>query len=157
MNRQQWKDLLEGIGFVAIIGSLYFLALETRNSSKSTELNTQALEMSAYQELINNISNTNLISVQDEDAAKIMLRMRGGSDLEALRLQSAYFAQFRHGDIAYFMYERGAIDENRLRSTLRPLPLYDESGRTFWNGNRANFVDAYQQYVDRLLYEGFWD
>lgn len=159
MNRQQLKDLLEGIGFVAIIGSLYFVGLETRNSTKSTELNTQALEIAAYQELINNISEMNALAVQSEEAARVMLRMRGRmpSELEATRLLSAFFMEFRHGDIAYFMYERGAIDEDRLRSTLRPLPLYGESGRAFWSRNKVNFVASYRQYVDRLLNEGFWD
>ena len=153
------KDLLEGIGFVAIIGSLYFLAIETRNSSASTRLNTQALEIAAYQELISNIADTNAMSIQDEDAAEIMLQMRDWTDVgvEAYRIESALYRQFRHGDIAYFMFERGAIDEERLQSTLRPLPLYRETGRAFWDRRKANFVVGYQSYVDELLKAGFWD
>jgi len=159
MSRQQWKDLLEAIGFLAIIGSLVLVSVETRNSTKSTELNTQALEIAAYQELVNNISEMNSLALQSEDTAKLIVKMRDGlpSELEALRLNSAFYMQFRHGDIAYFMYERGAIDERRLRSTLRPLPLHGETGRAFWSRNKHNFVGDYQQYIDTLLLEGFWD
>ena len=159
MNRKQWKDLLEVIGFVALVGSLYFLAIETRNSSASTKLNTQALEIAAYQELISNIADTNAMSIQNEETAEIMMQMRDWTEFEVdtFRVESALFRQFRHGDIAYFMFERGAIDEERLLSTLRPLPLYRETGRAFWERRKANFVRGYQSYVDELLNAGYWD
>lgn len=64
---------------------------------------------------------------------------------------------FRHGDIALFMFEHGAIDEARLRSSLRILPLYQGAGRTIWQRQKENFVESYRDYVDRLLSEGFWD
>ena len=54
------------------------------------------------------------------------------------------------------MYERGAIDADRLRSALRILPLETEQGREFWNQQKFIFVEAYQIHVDRLLEEGFW-
>ena len=159
MIRKQWKDLLEVIGFVALVGSLYFLAIETRNSSASTKLNTQALEIAAYQELISNIADTNAMSIQNEETAEIMMQMRDWTEFEVdtFRVESALFRQFRHGDIAYFMFERGAIDEERLLSTLRPLPLYRETGRAFWERRKATFVRGYQSYVDELLNAGYWD
>ena len=158
MNRQQWKDVLEAIGFLAIIGSLYFVGIETRHTARQTALNTQAVEISAYQELISNISNSNALSIGDPDAAEIMLKMRDGDpdSLENWQVASALYLQFRHGDIAYFMYERGAIDEDRLRSTLRPLPLRRETGIRFWRENKYAFVKSYQRYVDGLLEEGFY-
>jgi len=159
MNRQQWRDLLEAIGFLAIIGSLYFVGVETQNSAKQTALNTQAVEIAAYQELTANISNMNAIGIEDEDAAAILLQMYDGdpSGVDQHRLQSAFYNQFRHGDMAYFMYERGVIDEDRLRSTLRPLPLSGPTGIEFWNGHKIAFVERYQQYVDALISEGFWN
>ncbi len=159
MNRQQWKDVLEAIGFLAIIGSLYFVGVETQNSAKQTALNTQAVEIAGYQELIANISNINAIGIQNKDAAAILLEMRDGDPdgVDRFRLQSAFYNQFRHGDMAYFMYERGVIDEDRLRSTLRPLPLSGPTGIEFWKRNKFVFVELYQQYVDALIEEGFWN
>ncbi len=137
MNRQQWKDVLEAIGFLAIIGSLYFVGVETQNSAKQTALNTQAVEIAGYQELIANISNINAIGIQNKDAAAILLEMRDGDPdgVDRFRLQSAFYNQFRHGDMAYFMYERGVIDEDRLRSTLRPLPLVITRYKTIHSSN----------------------
>ncbi len=137
MNRLQWKDLFEAIGFMAIIGSLYFVGVETQNSAKQTALNTQAIEIAAYQELIANISDMNAIGIGDEDAAAILLEMRDGDpgDVDGHRLRAAFYMQFRHGDMAYFMYERGVIDEDRLRSTLRPLPLVITRYKTIHSSN----------------------
>lgn len=159
MNRQQLKDLLEAIGFLAIIGSLYFVGIETQNGAKQIALNTQAVEIAAYQELTSNISNMNAIGIQDADAAAILLEMYDGDPdrLGRFRLQSAIFNQLRHGDMAYFMFERGVIDEDRLRSTLRPLPLSGATGKEFWNRNKDAFVERYQHYIDALIAEDFWN
>ncbi len=45
MSRQQWKDLAEAIGFTAVVASLVFVGIETRNSTKQAELTTQVLEI----------------------------------------------------------------------------------------------------------------
>lgn len=45
---------MEGTGFVAIVASLIFVGLETRHSAMQAELNTRALQIAAYQDLINN-------------------------------------------------------------------------------------------------------
>jgi hypothetical protein len=158
MNRQKWRDLLEAIGFLAIIGSLYFVGVETQNSATQTALNTQAVEIAAYQALTANIAEMNGIALADKNAAAIMVQMRdGGPDrAQNMQLMSAFFMQFRHGDIAYFMYERGVIDEARMRSTLRPLPLRGPTGLEFWNNNKFALVRGYQQYVDALIEENFF-
>lgn len=160
MNRQQWRDLLEAIGFLAIIGSLYFVGVETQNSARQTAQNTQAVEIAAYQALTANIAEMNAIPLEDENVAAITREMRDISpdvELQDVQLVSALFMQFRHGDIAFFMYERGVIDEARLRSTLRPLPLSGPTGLGFWKINKRNFVVGYQQYIDALIEEDFFD
>jgi hypothetical protein len=156
MGRQQWKDLFEGIGFVAIISSLIFVGLETQNSSEQTALNTRSIEIAAYQELMNNIAEMNVMNIQSAEAAEITAPIFGFTDVKTWRTNSALYLTFRHGDIAFFMYERGAIDADRLRSALRILPLSTEQGREFWNQQKFIFVEPYQNQVDRLLDEGFW-
>jgi len=158
MNRQKWKDLLEAIGFFAIICSLYFVGVETRNGAQQTALNTQAVEIAAYQALTANIAEINAIGLADENAAAILVEMRDGPTGGAhdMQLMSALFMEFRHGDIAYFMYERGVIDEARLRSTLRPLPLRGPTGLDFWDNNKFVFVQGYQEYLDALIEGDFF-
>ncbi len=159
LERKNVKDFAEAVGFGAIILSLYFVAVETREATEQTRLNTQALELAAYQSLIDSISDMNKLVVESEEAAGVILEMRNVDDLhlDEYRVSSAYFNYFRHGDIAHYMYERGVISEERLASAIKPLPLYSEAGREQWQRVKNVFVEDYQDYVDRKLADGFWD
>ena len=163
MNRQQWKDLAEVIGFVSIVASLVFVGIETRNSTKQSMLNTQALEIAAYQSLMSNIDEINALSLGNTEAAGTLMKiwdedsknMWGdeAKDIERFKQDRALFILFRHGDLAYFMYERGAIDESRLRSALAPVPIGSEVGREFWQRTKVYFTDGYREYIDRRIAE----
>lgn len=148
MTREQFKDWLEGVGFAAIIASLVFVGIETRNSTQQAILTTQTLEITAYQELMDNISNLNTVAVEDPEVAALLLKAFAITDelteLEEFRIDRNLFQRFRHGDMAYFQFERGIIDESRLRSTLQVLRLNNPRVREFWERNEMNFVDSYR-------------
>jgi hypothetical protein len=152
MTRQNWKDVLESFGVVAIIASLIFVGIETRNSTKQAILTTQALEIAAYQELMTNIEELNTISIQDDVTASVMAKFWGQSaDLEEFREKRAFFLLLRHGDMAFYMYKRGAIDENRLRSALGPIQFDNSLIRNYWNQYKDLFAKEYQDHVDMLI------
>ena len=153
MNRQQWKDVAEAIGFTAIIASLLFVGIETRNSTKQAELTAQALEISAYQALMSNIDDLNKVLLQNPDLAPIAAEIFGDErvDPKGYQLRRVLYILFRHGDLAYFMYERGAIDKSRLDSALAPVPIWSEAGRKFWESNRQSFSEGYRTYMDEII------
>lgn len=152
MNRTHWKDLLEGIGFIAIIVSLIFVGIESRNSTKQAILTNRALEIASYQELMTNIEAINTLAVESEAAASVLSEIWGETgDLNKFRQTRALYNLYRHGDVAYFMYERGAIDEDRLLSALAPLPIYTQIGRDFWDERKHSFTGGYRDYIDRLI------
>ena len=157
MTREQFKDWLEGIGFAAIIASLVFVGIETRNSTQQAILTTQTLEITAYQDLMDNISNLNTVAVEDAEVAALLLKAFDTTDelseLEEFRVNRNLFQRFRHGDMAYFQFERGIIDETRLRSTLQVLRLNNPRVREFWERNEMNFVDSYRNYVNEIIKE----
>ena len=157
MAREKWKDLFESVGIVAIVASLVFVGIETRNSTRQAVLNTQALEIAAYQDLMDNIAEMNAIIVQDPGLAALMYKAtrttEALTDLEQYRYTRSLFMRFRHGDMAYFQYERGAIDEVRLRSALQILNLDNPNVRDFWELRQQNFVESYRNYINRLIDE----
>jgi hypothetical protein len=137
---------------MAIIGSLIFVGIESRNSTKQAALTTQALEITAYQELMTNIEELNVLGMHDDRAASVMARIwNEPDDLELFRETRVFFLLFRHGDMAYFMYERGAISEDRFRSILGPLPLNNQRGRDFWQQNKMAFTAGYREYIDGII------
>ena len=152
MTRAQWKDVIEGIGVIAIIASLVFVGIETRNSARQSALTTQALEITAYQELMTNIEELNVLSLQSDNTAAVMRRLwESGEDLEDFRQTRALYLLFRHGDMAYFLYERGAINEERLRSALAPIDVNNQLIRDFWDARKSGFAIGYQEYMDDLI------
>lgn len=157
MTHEKWKNLLERVGIVAIVASLVFVGIETRNSTRQAVLNTQALEIAAYQDLMDNIAQINALAVQDPGVAALMYKAARTpedlSDLEQFRYIRALFMRFRHGDMAYFQYERGAIDEARLRSALHIINLEIPGVRDFWMLRQQNFVESYRNYINRLIDE----
>jgi hypothetical protein len=153
MNRQNLKDLAEAVGFVAIIASLIFVGIETRNGTKQAELNTQALEITAYQALMSNIDDMNALSLESPTAANAMAQVwtNEAADMEEFQLNRLLYLLFRHGDLAFFMYERGAIDEDRLLSALAPVPVNTVAGREFWERRKGSFTRNYRAYLDRMI------
>jgi len=149
MTRDQWKDALEGIGILAIIMSLIFVGIETRNSTRQAKLTTQALEIAAYQDLMTNIEELNTLSMQYSEAASVLARFWGGAgNLERFREARAFFLLIRHSDMAFYMYQRGAIDEDRLRSALAPVPFGSPLFRDYWSANRAFFSDDFRDFIE---------
>lgn len=155
MTREQRKDWLEGIGFVAIIASLVFVGFETRNSTRQAALTAQAMEISAYQELMDNIAELNILAVQDAEVAtflhKAFATSEELSDVEQYRLYRNLFTRFRHGDMAYFQFERGAISEAQLLSVLQVLILDNPRVLEFWEKRQSFFVEPYRDYINRLI------
>ena len=157
MTRRQWKDLIEAIGFAAVVASLIFVGLETRSSTRQAALTAQALELSAYQQLMDNIARMNEATVQNPGVAALMFKAYGTTEelteLERFRFSRAMFQRFRHGDMAFFQYQRGAIDEARLRSVIRVLNLGNARAQEEWIRSQHNFVVEYREYINGLVAE----
>ena len=161
MNNATWRIVAEITGILALVASLVFVGIETQNSTKQAKLTTQALEIASYQELISSILEMNASSLVEPEVAALMFKAYRTdeelTDLESFRFSRAIFARFRLGDMAYFQYERGAIDEKRLRSVLKVLNLGNLRVREFWGKYKSNFVGSYSIFIDQLLSESQLD
>lgn len=155
MNRQQWKDVLEGVGILAIVTSLIFVGIETRNSTEQAMLTTRALEIAAYQDLMTNIEELNTLGIQNDEAAVVLAKFWGESGAnEDFRQTRAFYLLIRHSDMAYYMYQQGAIDEERLRSALAPVPFGRPLFKEYWTINSSYFSEDFREFInDRIAAE----
>jgi hypothetical protein len=157
LKTTSWKDIAELVGIGAIVLSLIFVGMETRNGAIQAELNTRALELTAYQQLVENIAEMNTLSIENPSLSDAVRKAREAPMELSIREQqlvtSWLFLRFRHGDMAYFQYERGAIDEMRLQSALKPLTdaFGNQFVRDFWERMQENFVPSYRAYVNRHM------
>ena len=157
--KTQTSTILEIVSAVAVIISLVFVGFEIRNSSKHTEQNTQALQVAAYQDLIGRIVELNSIGIEEGTSIESLIAIEAPSQQQTVKLNNFLWIIFRHGDMAYFQFENGAINEERMLSAMSPLlarlnyPLVVER----WNSVKKHFVPSYRQYIDdhiKLLRNG---
>ena len=145
-------DLGHTLGILANIGviaGIIFLGIEIQQ-------NTRSLEMSAYQELIGQI---NEFGSRNLDNPRIVLLARSGrasADLsadESIEVQAFFFLLTRHGDLAYYQYERGALSLERFESSLGPLSsfLCEQLYREFWKRESSIFVASFRQYIETRI------
>lgn len=146
---------LEIISAVAVVISLVFVGFEIRNSTEQTEQNTRALQVSAYQDLINRIVDMNAIDIEDGTSIESLVGLGSPTPQQAQKLNSRIWIIFRHGDMAYFQYESGSISEERMLSAMAPLldrleypPVVKQ-----WNDVKWAFVPAFQSFIDEHLAE----
>ena len=159
MTRESWKDLFEAVGLLAVIASLVFVGMETRNSADQAAINTRAIEIASYQELTNNIIAANLVLIGNSKLVALQLKVESNSDAlsEIERRQYAVWviSRLRHADLAFFQFERGVIDESRMRSTLGPLQgtFRDQMSRDIWQAVQDNFVESFRVYMNEYISE----
>ena len=159
MTRDSWKDLFEAVGLFSVIGSLIFVGVETRNNADQAAINTRAIEIASYQELTNNIINSNLMQIGDPELLGITMKAAIDPDALSEIERRKYFvwviSRFRHADMAFFQFERGVIDENRMRSVFSPLVpvLQNPLARNMWESIQGNFVESFRKYMNEYISE----
>ena len=157
---KSWALGAEIIGGIAVVISLGVVAFEFNQSTQQTALNTNALEISAYQRLIESIIEINSLIAIDSEFARIegtvKERPEELTEEELRRLNAFYMNIFRHGDLAYFQYERGAINDIQLGSALGILfgnLINNPIARRRWNQmvNSGSSNMSYVEHVERIL------
>jgi len=158
---KKWALISEIVGGIAVVGSLVFLILEIKHNTSESQLNTQAIEISVYQDLISNIMSLNESIIEQGDFAEIVAKANDGerefTEVEMIRYGSHLMNLLRHGDMAYFQYTKKAIDEDRLRSILAIVEakFRNEYARDLWERvkGRDAFIDEYISYLDKFFIE----
>jgi len=123
-NLKSWALLAEIIGGIAVVLSLIFVAFEIRQSSQETAMNTRAISVAAYQDLIAQIITINNAAVTDAELIDIIRRgLEGTIDPVTEPNDAERFLRYRiniarHADLACFQYQQGIINRERLSATL---------------------------------------
>ena len=161
-KRPRYRWAVEVVSASAVVLSLVFVGVEVRATARQTQLNTEALQVAAYQDLMAQIAQFNEVLLDPELASLYAVMLdpnTSWSDLNVVEMTQARRIMFlivRHADMAYYQFEKGLLPEERLVSAMRPLiadidkPVF----RAFWEDVKENFVPAFQQYVDSQVTRG---
>ena len=147
------STVIEIVSAIAVVVSLIFVGLEIRNSSEQVEQNTQALQIAVYQDLIGRIVEINTLHIEESTSIESLVELDSPSDKQAQMLTNFLWILFRHGDMAYFQFEKGAISEERMKSAMAPLVLRLQYPRVraHWQETKKAFVPEYQTFIDSKI------
>ena len=158
MDHQAFAELLgnygEFVGAIAVVVTLFYLALQVRHSKSATEANTRSLEQS--RELAMNEAGFNLVKSRQDFAnalvpyTDIWIRGNAGEVLDAV--EAEIYASFIGIRWAIAFWESQAM--NKL-SDVKDVGIHDFAAFLFQNpGARATWENSNrmsQGYRDRLL------
>jgi hypothetical protein len=125
MTREQWKDLLETAGVIAIVASLIFVAQEIRTNTESNEI---AIE----QNYSSNWLTINSVIAENHDLAELLEKGLAGEEMNRAEarqfsgLVSMYLTQSFH---MLRLYDQGLISEEEIRGAFRATRRLAERGR----------------------------
>ena len=149
MNRETWKDSLEGIGIVAIIASLLFVAMELRQSN-------QLGRLEAMQSIADSWLFTGWEIGGNRDMAALLAKVVEGevqSDFdptENYQLTSILYAADHHWQMRFNQLQLGILDPTDYSFPDRTNPTYNSDyHRDLWPTIRADFGDEFAEFWEQ--------
>jgi hypothetical protein len=147
MNNSKINNWLTLIANVAVVGGIFFLAIEIRQ-------NNELLRSESRQTLIANDVVSLTANLENSD---VFAKFVSGGELsseEQLRLSFMYALDLRNREFEYLQYTNGLLDEETWLS-YRQVTLINHStglGRKWWNEIGRGFVSPeFAQSVDEVL------
>jgi hypothetical protein len=145
-------DMLSAIGeilsSVAVLVTLIYLAIQTRQNTDSIRASTRQSSLAADQDF--------LLQAQNDPELHLLRYKRELTDEEKVRLSAYWIIFVRLREVNWFQYKNGVMDEETW-STYRSSivgSLGSSRGRTWWMTyavNRKSFDPGFTSVVSELL------
>ena len=128
MNREGRKDLFEVVGFIAIVASLIFLAVETNQ-------NTNAMYAQSRQSILESSQNELFMLVENPELSSNVIKEGPLTPEEIVRLDAYMAATMRTREFAWMQYRDGIIDDIQWSAELAVTRsvMDAERVRLWWN------------------------
>ena len=123
MNRQQWKYTFEAIGFLTLIGSLVFLAMEIRT-------NTESNHIAIFENYGSNWIAMNGEIAGNRDLAALVVKAYAGEDLdpvESRQFEGWVFQRVSQSNQMLRFYDAGLITEYEAQRAFRSIRVEAEN------------------------------
>jgi len=120
---QEYALIAEIVSALAVVAGLIFVGLEIRQSTDQAALNTRAIEVAAYQDLIGQIIDINRDVINDAELMDIVHRGQANEIDPFDQIESGRYNRYiiiitRHADLACFQYKQGLISAERMAAAL---------------------------------------
>lgn len=153
MTLDQLVAISQAVAAVGVILSLVFLAIQLRQ-------NTRAVRSASIQTLVQSLSDTAQVIVDNEYLVPIMLKAstnpEGLTEEERARLHFCFVMTIRRFEGVYFQRELGLVDPAIIDGFERSHVslLASKSGGAWWADKKSIFNSGFVSYIDKRLSEG---
>jgi hypothetical protein len=145
MNRKRRREIFEAVGLIAIVASLVFLALETRQ-------NTNALYAESRQSVLTAAQTELFVLVENPDIVLTVLKDDPLTEEDQVKVGAWLAAAMRAREYSWLQHRDGIIDEAQwdtevaiilwILSTARTRDWWENRGRFGSSAGFAEFVDS---------------
>ena len=154
MDRSQRKEILEAIGFAALVASLIFVGIETRSSTEQARLANQALLNDSYQNVMAAMSEMQMILATNEEFHRLFtLGEKSPSELseeEWSRFTQFNFQRIGTWEFVYLGMQNNSVSPavwSALDPYFRGIACM-KGHRQFIDENRAAHAPQFIEYLD---------
>ena len=155
MNWDAMGAIAELVGAVGVVASLAYLAIQIRQSTAQSRLNTTAIEASAFQQLLDHHSSFNLKLIDDPGLLNVLLSSDEKPIDPVERQRFIVFASsiVRSHYNAYCLFEKGLIsgEQWRLFGFGSRRILGSQVGQEAWALRRKEYPPEFVESVDQAL------
>jgi hypothetical protein len=147
MNWEAIGAVGEILGAIAVVTTLFYLAVQIRHSTRLSRADmSKELFMATRAATLEIASNPEL--------GKVMAQIRG-QDVETHRQDMAYQSFFRLYEIVVTLYDQGFVDDGIYRSYVATIRMFcgTEPFEEYWQRNRNTFQDDFREFVETQLEE----
>jgi len=154
MNSAKLHDWLQIVGLFGVIASLMFVGMQMKQDREiALSAATQARTESVIQNIHSLASNPILASALDKiEFGEIESLLPSERRTLILSSQAALFGL----ENSHYQYLNGFISEDKWRASRETLKNVLEQGfstRTYYETNRGQWLESFQQVVDDLILE----
>ena len=159
MTLQDLGNIGEFVSAIAVVASLVYLAFQIRQNTRQITQNTQAVELSAIDALMNAATESRRSVIENEDVARIyhhgMRDREGLNEIDQTRFRVLMVSVFRAFQSSYQLgFVSGLAPENWRTDRAAVLRLLGQSGaRQFWESYKHEFEDGFVKEIDSVLLE----
>ena len=138
----KWKNLIEGIGIVAVIVSVLFVAYEIRQNNELMAAQDRYNRLTALTSNIgSHFANSDLALISSKSRSGLELLPEEEIALTYYNLQTNYIREWT-------FYE---LPENELPNELWKLSFRNPSTLNRWNETKNVFGDEFVRYIDERI------
>ena len=150
----KWASIAEILSSFAILVTLLFLVVETRQNNTVIEQNTVAARWTAIQVQIESVRDGFRLWTEDPQTQQLMTRAHQSyadlTEIEQSRCRSLIFSVFLNMDVVWYSYQEGILPEplwEREAEFLKYLASQSSCGREVWKD--ANVSRPFRDYMER--------